>query len=65
MVDIEMVGGLANETVQGWDREVDPIPEPGPEPIGASVMFEDNTDNDDDDDHESEHDTWRKHSDSA
>ena len=42
-----MVGGLADETVQGWDREVDPILEP--EPIGASVMFEDNTDNDDDD----------------
>ena len=54
MVDIEMVGGLADETVQGWDCEVDPIPEPESKPVGASVVFEE-LEQDTNDDDESEH----------
>ena len=51
MVDIEMVNGLADETIEGWDHEVDLIPKP----VGApSVVFEE-LEQDTNDDDESEH----------
>ena len=50
IMEIEMVAGLADQTIEGWEREVDPIPEPVGVPY---VVFEEleHDANDDDDEH--------------
>ena len=45
-----MVGGLADKTVEGWDREVDPIPEPVSAPSLVIEELEHDTNDDDESD---------------